>query len=111
MFGLGRSRILFSEESMGGQMQNVGRMDLEQRFFCRGVLGEVDRRPTPADKLLNKFIALYLRALQTPEAPIFDFPLFAAADGARIGRTLIYLGEHCSEIKIRIGKQNDFPSR
>src|ERR1700693_1206091 len=82
-FGLGASRILLSKKPMGGQMQNVGRLDLKQRFFCRGVLGEVDRRPTPAYKLLNKFITLYLRALQTPEAPIFDFPLFAAADGAR----------------------------
>jgi hypothetical protein len=33
-FGLGGSRILLSEKSMGGQMQNVGRMDLKQRFFC-----------------------------------------------------------------------------
>src|SRR5580704_15854755 len=40
-FGLDRSRILLSEKSMGGQMQNVGRMDLEQRFFCRVFLGEI----------------------------------------------------------------------
>ena len=43
-------------------MQNVGRMDLEQRFFCRLFRGEVGRRPTPAGKLLNQFISFFLRA-------------------------------------------------
>ena len=41
-FGLGCGRILFSEKTMGRQMQNVGRMDLEQRFFCRLLCGEVE---------------------------------------------------------------------
>jgi len=60
--GLGRNRILLSEKSMGGQMQNVGRVDLKQRFFCRLFGGEVNRRPTPADELLNKFISFFLGA-------------------------------------------------
>jgi len=60
-FGLGRSRILFSEKSMGGQMQNVGRMDLEQRFFCRLFGGKVARRPTPAGELFDQFISFFLR--------------------------------------------------
>jgi hypothetical protein len=42
--GFGLGWILFGEKPMRGQMQNVGRMDLEQRFFCCLFLGEVDQR-------------------------------------------------------------------
>ena len=55
-------------------MQNVGRMDLQQRFFCCLLRGEVGRRPTPANKLRNKFIAFSLRAFQAPKAPVLDIP-------------------------------------
>ena len=60
--GLGRSRILFGEKPMGGQMQNVGRMDLKQRVFCRLLLGEFVRLPVPVGELFNQFITFLLRA-------------------------------------------------
>src|SRR6516225_9141603 len=95
---------------MGGQMQNVRRMDLEQRFFCRLFGREVGRRPAPVGKLLYQFISFFLRAFQAPETPILDFPSFAAADRASISVTVLCLGQHWwrTEIKIRISKQNDF---
>jgi hypothetical protein len=47
---------------MGGQMQNVGLMDLKQRFFRRPFGGEVGRGPTPSGKLFDQFISFFLRA-------------------------------------------------
>jgi hypothetical protein len=47
---------------MGGQMQNVGRMYLKQRFFGRLFRGEVGKRPTPPGKLFDKYITFFLRA-------------------------------------------------
>jgi Sulfatase-modifying factor enzyme 1 len=55
--------ILLSEKSMGGQMQNVGRMDLKQRLFCRRFPGEVGRRPTPARERFCEFITFLLCAI------------------------------------------------
>ena len=43
-------------------MQNVGRTDLQQRFFCRLFLGEVGRRPPPFDKLLAQCVTFFLGA-------------------------------------------------
>jgi hypothetical protein len=52
--GFSLSRILFSEKSICGQMQDVGRMDIEQLFFCRLFRGEVARLPTPSGNLFDQ---------------------------------------------------------
>jgi hypothetical protein len=76
--GLGCSRIFLSEKSMGGQMQNVGRMDLKERFFCRLFGGEVGRSPTPGDKLfisssLSFWVPVKLLKLQSSTS-LFSLP-------------------------------------
>ena len=43
-------------------MQNVGRMNIKQRFFCRLFGGKVGRRPTPSGELFSQFISFFLRA-------------------------------------------------
>jgi hypothetical protein len=72
-FGFSRSRILLSEKSMRSQMQNVRRMDLEQRFFGSLFGGEVGPRPTQRANFFDQFISFFLRTLQAPKAPILDF--------------------------------------
>ena len=101
---------------MGGQMQNVGRMDLQQRFFCRLSSGEVSRLPTPAVKLLDEFITFVLRARLSFRSSNLRHPFFrchASDFGPGSEEPLSALANNTVEprLKIRISKQNDFLSR